>query len=377
MSLPRCVRYAKHHRRGFTLVELLVVIAIVGILIALLLPAVQAAREAARRTQCANNLKQIALATLNYESAEGTLPPCGLLDPVPKRYSNTIYEAADQFVGRMHSWAVLILPHLEESALYDRFDLSESVLRQAGNPQATFVAGMLCPSEATVGSFFSHAEFTAGARFAKGNYAAYTTPYHNDLQMLYPGPLIARPLTVGKITDGLSATMAFSELRTLPTEEDERGAWALAWNAASLLAMDMHHDNGLGFFERFFAQASSVGQSQTPNHRAPNYDVLVHCPDEGLPGAQLAGMPCGEWIGAGIEDREGNNNSIGVRGYQSSAPRSLHPGGVNAAFLDGRVTFLTDDVDAVLMSLTIGIHDEFVGRGHVDARAERGDGEGD
>ncbi len=95
--------------RAFTLVELLVVIAIIGILIALLLPAVQAAREAARRSQCSNNLKQIGLALLNYESVRKSFPPGGLWSP----------SGSYGF-----SWIVRILPYTEESAIYQRLDWS-------------------------------------------------------------------------------------------------------------------------------------------------------------------------------------------------------------------------------------------------------------
>ena len=93
-------------RRGFTLVELLVVIAIIGVLVALLLPAVQSARESARRTQCLNNLKNIALSALNYESTKGTLPPGGI---------NSTQRQASGL-----GWPVLILPYIEQLGISEQ-----------------------------------------------------------------------------------------------------------------------------------------------------------------------------------------------------------------------------------------------------------------
>lgn len=111
--------------RGFTLVELLVVIAIIGILVGLLLPAVQAAREAARRMQCSNNLKQNALALLNYESTFKTLPPCGI-------DSNQM------------SWSVMILPFIEQNNLFGQFNFTQGNWRAFG--RTTIVKGVLIPS---------------------------------------------------------------------------------------------------------------------------------------------------------------------------------------------------------------------------------------
>ena len=113
------LRFASRPRgRGFTLVELLVVIAIIGILIALLLPAVQAAREAARRTQCTNNLKQLGLALHNYADVHKIFPPGGL--EYGWQTSSTLgAEPADKLVHNLNG-LVLLLPFIEQTALYDR-----------------------------------------------------------------------------------------------------------------------------------------------------------------------------------------------------------------------------------------------------------------
>ncbi|MGL4514793.1 MAG: DUF1559 domain-containing protein [Lacipirellulaceae bacterium] len=355
-------RQAARTRRpegGFTLVELLVVIAIIGILVALLLPAVQSAREAARRTQCVSNMKQLMLACLNYESAQKTLPPCGLLDPVIKTTAGVTYEVVDQRRGKQHSWIVVILPYLEETAVADSIDLEAPAIAQQGEPQSTALQSLLCPSDDSYSAPFVHEVFSGGKRFAKGNYAAYTSPMHNDMQLRYRGAFLANPLGLEKVVDGLSSTMAMSEVRTMPHERDERGAWGLAFNGSTLLAMDMHQlTPGVGgIASPFLASLALAYQSQTPNHRGPNYDTLVECPADGLAAAQLANMPCGKWIGV---DSAESSHAVGWVGYQSAAPRSLHPGGVNAAYLDGRVEFLTDDVEPLKMSFAISIRDDAV-----------------
>lgn len=125
--------------RAFTLVELLVVIAIIGVLIALLLPGVQAAREAARRVQCLNNLSQLALAMQNYESAHESLPP-GVINP-----AGPIESTAQ---GQHISWLAHLLPQLEQQNAYDRLDFSASAYaRQNAAVRNWGASAFLCPSD--------------------------------------------------------------------------------------------------------------------------------------------------------------------------------------------------------------------------------------
>ena len=120
-------------RRGFTLVELLVVIALSGVLVALLLPALQSARAAARRMQCQNNLKQQGLGFLNYESARGGLPP--------RRYSSI--EEKHGYCG----WGIIILPYMEHGMIWDKYNLSYDYYDPVNAPVTNLVLPFYkCPS---------------------------------------------------------------------------------------------------------------------------------------------------------------------------------------------------------------------------------------
>jgi len=127
-------------RRAFTLVELLVVIAIIGILIALLLPAIQAARETARRLQCENNLKQIGLALHNYHDIRKKFPP---------GYQSLVGRGGpDDDKGPGWGWAALILPHLEQSTIYDQINFDRSITDPANAAaRMTSLPDFLCPSD--------------------------------------------------------------------------------------------------------------------------------------------------------------------------------------------------------------------------------------
>ena len=135
---------AEATRVGFTLVELLVVITIIGILIALLLPAVQSAREAARRMQCANNFKQVVLAMHNYESSKGCLPT-GIID---------MHKVSGFSALKLWSWSAFLLPYLEKQALYDTIDFGAADYCALDAPPymtrtaiGTVIQAYVCPSD--------------------------------------------------------------------------------------------------------------------------------------------------------------------------------------------------------------------------------------
>ncbi|HMP06513.1 MAG TPA: DUF1559 domain-containing protein, partial [Lacipirellulaceae bacterium] len=158
--------------RGFTLVELLVVIAIIGVLVALLLPAIQAARSSARRLQCQNNLKQVALATLNYESSRKILPPGG-------QWPEGLVGKAYNYTPNIYAnWATLILPHADMQPLYNSIDhtLPMTHARNAA-ARGTRISFMACPDDEGHETFYNGStnRATAGAHgdgWARGNYAA-------------------------------------------------------------------------------------------------------------------------------------------------------------------------------------------------------------
>jgi prepilin-type N-terminal cleavage/methylation domain-containing protein/prepilin-type processing-associated H-X9-DG protein len=323
---------------GFTLVELLVVIAIIGILVALLLPAVQQAREAARRIQCTNNVKQLALAMLNYESVKKKLPSAGsLASPSVAVYADW-YVRADMKSGTNYSWIVELLPYLEEQSLYDQIDFTKKVTQNPTNPQRAQPPSLLCPSDSATGRFFRY----QNVNFGKANYAGYSNPFHVD-SWFFSSALWLYGRKLDQIVDGASTTLVIAEIRTREHLADQRGAWALPWAGASLLSFDFHpqSDSQLSDIKKppvgYRPNTRSLGVTQYPNGRNP--DMLYACPEAAA--AQFDRMPCDtDWPG-----------------YISAAPRSLHNGGVNAAFLDGHITFVPNEVDEYAMLWMVSSND--------------------
>lgn len=214
---------------GFTLVELLVVITIIGILISLLLPAVQSAREAARRSQCSNNLKQLGLACLTHEQARGFFPAGG--------WGGEPVQVGDPDLGTGRTqpggWVFVVLPYMEQQSLHD---LGAGLSAAAKKPvfakrESTPLAGVICPSRraCTTRPFYwtSHQASNADTltSVAKGDYAANSgddvTPEGTDI---CTGVCYRRSETrTADISDGLSNTYLVGE-KSLNPDSYETGA---------------------------------------------------------------------------------------------------------------------------------------------------------
>ncbi len=352
-------------KRGFTLVELLVVIAIIGILVALLLPAIQAAREAARRMSCQSNLHNLALAVMNYENTRKGFPAAATVDPNDGEAWNSM-----DGIERSFSWIVRVLTLIEEQALADQFKADSNQKYDNNdpnlintNPQAAQPGSLLCPSDNSRNrTYVSTVTSAYGLTFGKANYVGYVSPVHAVCMRTHPGALTNEPTKLSWITDGTSKTLMLTEIRTRDSQRDSRGVWAAGFVGGSIIAFDMHPANAA-------VTAASTGcgdplpktrnmryvpfnytgiDSLTPNSiPLGNLDMIHECPPTETVAARFENMPC-----------QTDNDT-----WTAVAPRSNHPGGVNATNCDGSVRWLDNEIDQFLMARLVSIND---GQGEIE-----------
>lgn len=279
----------KSHRAigGFTLVELLVVIAIIGILVALLLPAVQMAREAARRTQCRNNLKQVGLALQLYHQSHGCFP--------------SAYFAHPDYWHPSWSWSTLTLPHLEQQPLYDALQVGQAQLH-GGTGFATPTADMqialdmfACPSDGRATTNPRKGDFGRSSyRAVKGSIVDIETTYESAINQ--NGVMHCNSgHRIGDIRDGSTNTIIVGECVLDPGDPNNDGKVGAIW-------------------------AGMRGEVTD--------DVYIS-------------DTC--WFISGDPDWK-------INGLKKQAFGSRHSGGANFGLADGSVQFLSENIDAATLS---------------------------
>jgi prepilin-type N-terminal cleavage/methylation domain-containing protein/prepilin-type processing-associated H-X9-DG protein len=326
------------NRRAFTLIELLVAIAIIGLLIALLLPAVQAAREAARRMQCVNNMKQLGLAIHNYHSIHNALPPGRIWREGPFGC------ALASFSGCQDTpWFCLLLPQVEQQPLANAFNYSLGIegpllplpLGYFANSTVTGtkIGLFQCPTDRAT-SFQISPDFNindegdlSGPILSRGNYAVCwgNTQWSQDSIVVNgrPVPFVTSAFghdgsrSFSSVTDGLSTTVFAAEILQ-GTGYDLRG---VVWSSVP----------GCGSYMTRY----------TPNKFQDIYGGTVHGDLLALPMFCVDEPPYLPCSGADSDF------------YSYVGSRSHHPGGINALLGDGSVRFVKETVDPATW---VGIH---------------------
>lgn len=317
----------KNH--GFTLIELLVVISIIAVLMALLLPAVQQAREAARRTQCRNNMKQLGLALHNYHDNHKSLPPGVIIlnsltnnQNLPSRFGDDLDTGGHLGVN----WLVSVLPFIDQSPLFNLFNPAQPMSMAIGNNatvRRTVISPYLCPSDpqntAPLERYNTYASGGAGsAPWARGNYGANLGRQMYAHQTQWTQTQGDRRGAMGfgsgaslrDFTDGTTNTVMVWEIRAGVGSQDPRGTWAMGRYGASLVG-----GCDIGTFGS--ADCEGINSSVTSS------DDIDGCID--APGY---GMGCT----ANLGDAQ-------------ISPRSLHSSGVNTVLGDGSVRFISQQID--------------------------------
>jgi prepilin-type N-terminal cleavage/methylation domain-containing protein/prepilin-type processing-associated H-X9-DG protein len=310
------MRFCRSGRSGFTLVELLVVIAIIGILIALLLPAVQAAREAARRSQCINNLKQIGLALHGYHDARNLLP-------------------AGSYATNQISWHVYVLPYLERDALFEQFDLDSKPGTFLTHGRIALamnrIDAYLCPSS-PVQRMELNAPHNAHTPELVNGSPTYTTHYYGVM-----GPKGINTATgqtyriLGNMTHGGFGDQGVFHIANKPIGDPTATPADVANTTKALRGFHQVLDGTSNTF--------MVGEVSWFNSRT--------------------GTRYRSWIRGnnsnGIGGCRNINNSINtpsIAQFNDIAYGSMHPGGTNFCYCDGAVKFISQNVSLAVYKST-------------------------
>jgi prepilin-type N-terminal cleavage/methylation domain-containing protein/prepilin-type processing-associated H-X9-DG protein len=332
-------------RFAFTLVELLVVIAIIGILVALLLPAIQAAREAARRTECINHLKQFGIALHNYHSTYKSFP------------QGTVMKTASQFYTNANA---SLLPHFEETSLHDLYDPNEPWEDQPDGVAATPITIFKCPSSAAMNPFVDplmDPGWAVDQRYGVGEYAfcmGYTDAFctAKDGTGVRAGRIpksqlgmfnLAWGASIRQITDGTSKTIAMGDASGDPR-------WQVC-HLTNCTAADLRPDplgaptiaavgwiigeaNSTIYYPRLGPKPSTYACTVEPMNKYPVTDSFADFAQYGTDHLAIPNNP-NHYCRASFD---GGRHSV-------SNFRSEHRGGCNFLLADGSVTFLKEDID--------------------------------